>query len=159
MKRAEISVCWQKLCGTILSRIVCTLVCNHNQIGLLPQPKYPNKATMVSIQSNIYFIYSHCTDEENMNALDVYTLNGSQLQCLQRIRVNSSSTLDDSWNTNDFYVISTLFWSLTKALLLIHFCRYQINESWPYSQTGIGVSSARSEKPTKMFAMLNKRTF
>ena len=91
------------------SKLELGLVCNHNQIGLLSQPKYPNKATMVSIQSNIYFIYSHCTDEENMNALDVYTLNGSQLQCLQRIRVNSSSALDWRWITNDFYAISTLF--------------------------------------------------
>ena len=99
------------------SKLELGLVCNHNQIGLLPQPKYPNKATMVSIQSNIYFIYSHCTDEEDMNALDVYTLNGSQLQCLQRIRVNSSSALDWRWYTNDFYAISTLFWSSTKELL------------------------------------------
>ena len=47
--------------------------------------------------------------EEDKNALDVYTLNGSQLQCLQRIKVNPLSNMDGHWDTNDYYAIPTLF--------------------------------------------------
>ena len=78
--------------------------CGHNHYQIL------NKATLVSIKSNTYFIFSQCTDVEDMeNTLDVYTLNGLQFQCMQRITVNSLSTLDGRWETKDFHVIPTLF--------------------------------------------------